>query len=88
MFRAGWLVKGVRAIEQYGDIFKQEDAFVKLGVGKNMVRSISHWLKATRLVHSVNGRLDLTVLGTFLFGRDHALNALPPPEKIAIPRPL
>ncbi|MCF7708076.1 MAG: DUF4007 family protein [Verrucomicrobia bacterium] len=49
-FRYGWLEKGVRAVTERGDIFSEEDALVRLGVGKNMVNSIKHWCLVTQLV--------------------------------------
>lgn len=42
-FRYGWLKKGLDAILENPLIFSQEDAFVKLGVGKNMANSIRYW---------------------------------------------
>jgi len=49
-FRYGWLVKGVRAVEDHSDIFSRDDALVILGVGKNMVSSIRHWCQVAQLV--------------------------------------
>jgi hypothetical protein len=48
-FRQGWLKKGVDAIIENPHIFSQEDAFVTLGVGKNMAASIRYWLLALGL---------------------------------------
>lgn len=42
-FRHGWLKKGLDAILENPYIFSQEDAFVVLGVGKNMAASIRYW---------------------------------------------
>ncbi len=42
-FRYGWLKKGLDAIIENSGIFSQEDAFVTLGVGKNMAASIRYW---------------------------------------------
>jgi hypothetical protein len=42
-FRHDWLKKGIDAILKTPDIFSQEDAFVTLGVGKNMATSIRYW---------------------------------------------
>jgi hypothetical protein len=42
-FRHGWLEKGARAVEACPTVFLQDDALVRLGVGKNMVDSIRHW---------------------------------------------
>ena len=44
-----WLKKGVDHLSA-GNSFKNKEAVVELGVGKNMVTSISHWLKAFGLV--------------------------------------
>jgi hypothetical protein len=48
-FRYGWLKKGVDAAEGDPMFYGRPDALVKLGVGKNMVRSIRHWCLATRM---------------------------------------
>ncbi len=42
-FRHGWLKKGLDAVLENPGIFSQEDAFVILGVGKNMAASIRYW---------------------------------------------
>lgn len=66
--RFGWLAKGVKALHDDPNIFTREDATVRLGVGKNMVASIRHWLLATRVVERV-GRNELTVspIGRIVF---------------------
>ena len=47
-----WLLKGLQLIENQkdGSIFKSDSAIYKLGVGKNMVRSIHYWLKSFALI--------------------------------------
>lgn len=47
-----WLLKGIKLIENEGySIFNRPNAAIsKLGVGKNMVQSIQHWLKAFNLL--------------------------------------
>ena len=47
-----WLYKGVQLIDNHKDesIFKAESAIYKLGVGKNMVRSVHYWLKSFALI--------------------------------------
>lgn len=47
--RDGWINKGLRAIEADGAIFLDERAPERLGLGKNMVRSLRHWMLATGL---------------------------------------
>ena len=49
-FRYTWLKKGVDAVTEDSTIFSSEDAFVTLGVGKNMVSSIRHWCTVARLI--------------------------------------
>lgn len=41
--RYPWLRKAVQHVKKDGGIFGEEDAMVRLGVGKNMVRAIRHW---------------------------------------------
>lgn len=50
VFRHGWLKKGVDGVKGNPLVFTNDEALVKLGVGKNMVRSIRHWCLATGLV--------------------------------------
>ena len=49
-FRYGWLEKGVRAAAECPTVFAEEDALVRLGVGKNMVESIRHWCLVTQML--------------------------------------
>ena len=44
-----WLKKGYDFVQE-GQSFNNEDAVVKLGVGKNMVSSIRYWLKAFNII--------------------------------------
>lgn len=60
-----WLLKGVQLTEKEGfNVLRTVRAISILGVGKNMVRSIQHWLKAFNLVDE-NG--ELTNLSKLLF---------------------
>lgn len=61
-----WLKKGVDFLLG-GNSFNDEDAVVKLGVGKNMVSSIRFWLKAFGLVDEND---NLTELARLIF-EDH-----------------
>jgi hypothetical protein len=49
-FRYGWLEKGVRGVAACPTLFSEDDALVRLGVGKNMVDSIRHWCQVTQLL--------------------------------------
>ena len=61
-----WLLKGVQLIDNEGsvDFFKKNDAIPILGVGKNMVRSINHWLKSFGLINNEN---EISKLSKLLF---------------------
>ena len=53
--RFGWIAKGLDALRGDPAVFAREDATVVLGVGKNMVSSIRHWLQAAALVRPLEG---------------------------------
>lgn len=72
-FRYGWLKKGFDAILENPEIFSQENAFVTLGVGKNMAASIRHWMLALGLCESPLERSRILVptsLGKSLLADD------------------
>jgi hypothetical protein len=70
--RYGWLTKGyVKALED-PDVFKAENAVEKLGVGKNMVRSIKYWCLLFGLLENIEkGKTELvpTKFGEMLIGK-------------------
>lgn len=63
--RFGWLPKAVQVLHKNPNIFKQEDATVELGVGRNMVDSMRYWLKATKIMQTDTS--DLTDIGNLIF---------------------
>lgn len=48
--RFGWLKKGFDWAKRDSEIFLRDDAPVRLGVGKNMVRSIRYWCSAFKVL--------------------------------------
>lgn len=77
--RSGWLKKGLDALldpRKGGGptVFTEDDALVILGVGKNMVQSIRHWLVVTGMAeeHEESHGLKPTVLGQAIFVGDDA----------------
>ena len=56
-----WILKGLQLIENESDtsIFKETDAISKLGVGKNMVRSIHYWLRAFGMLNDAEKVTDI-----------------------------
>lgn len=73
--RFAWLRKAVQHVDFDAQVFLADDAMVRLGVGKNMVRSIKHWGMTIGVVEedpevpNNRGRfLRSTGLGRTLFG--------------------
>lgn len=64
--RFGWLKKGFDAVTCDPNIFLSEDAHIKLGVGKNMAKSIRYWCRAFKLIDD-NG---ITAFGKQLLDED------------------
>ena len=73
--REGWLHKGLKLLIEDPDKLVHEFSADWLGVGKNMARSIRHWLEVTGLAERVKGkgrltRLEETELGRLIYDRD------------------
>ena len=62
-----WLKKGFDFLSDEQASFSNEDSVVRLGVGKNMVRSIRFWLRSFEVVDSND---EYTSLGEYLFGKE------------------
>src|SRR5262245_22177620 len=72
--RWGWIMKSYRAAATDARVFNNDDATVRLGVGKNMVRAIKFWGVASKVITSATdpnrSRVPLyqpTRIGTALF---------------------
>lgn len=76
--RYGWLKKAHGAVMEDSKVFVSEDATIRLGVGKNMVRAIRFWSIANKiLVQSTNPknpRLASTPIGDAIFDDDAGLD--------------
>jgi hypothetical protein len=70
--RYAWLPKAYRELADDPDAFADEDrAMVRLGVGKNMVRSIRFWIEVMGIVEPVAGRsFELTPFGRAVLAED------------------
>ena len=64
--RFGWLKKGFDRAARHPGIFREDDAPVRLGVGKNMVRSIRYWCNAFKVLEADQA----TDFGEELLGAD------------------
>lgn len=64
-----WVVKGLSAFYENNTIFMHsniEKSISKLGLGINMIKSLSHWMKALGLIKNN----DLTKLGEIILDKD------------------
>lgn len=70
--REGWLSKGLRLIHEKPDAFENRFVSDDLGVGRNMAKSIFHWLIVTGLAQREDRtrRLSMTDVGEQIFSRD------------------
>ena len=75
--REGWLHKGLKLLADHPE--RMDDPYVAdwLGVGRNMGKSIKHWLVATKLAERPylpnsrkRGAMELTRLGRLVLARD------------------
>ncbi|WP_024333179.1 DUF4007 family protein [Desulfotignum balticum] len=86
VLRFGWLMKGFRAFEDDPNIFTNKDAVVTLGVGKNMVNSIRHWLRASKLIVWEPDTKDVTSFGRVIFSKGKGIRPIfyctHPPRRI------
>ncbi len=75
--REGWLHKGLRILDRDPELFTRDDIADHLGVGRNMAKSIRHWLQATQLAEPMRvvppakqPLLQMTELGRTIWERD------------------
>ena len=75
--REGWLHKGLKLVAEEPEKLSHEHVADWLGVGRNMAKSIRHWLQATGLCEQVGGGrprkralLQPTRLGHLVWDRD------------------
>jgi hypothetical protein len=75
--REGWLHKGISLLDNEPEKFEDEYVADWLGVGRNMAKSIKHWLAATGLAERptdpttrIKGPLEITGLGRKVIERD------------------
>ncbi len=71
VLRSNWLKKGYDTLQHSPDLFSRKDAYVKLGVGKNMVHSIRYWGRVCNVfTRQADGSYEATPLGKQLLADD------------------
>src|SRR5207244_816646 len=81
--RYAWLPKAAQAVSEKGDhdiltAAREDDAMVKLGVGKNMVRSIRFWAECSGIIEATQEGHKLTELGRQVLVRTSREQAFDP----------
>ncbi|MGB3260514.1 DUF4007 family protein [Paenisporosarcina sp.] len=75
--RDRWLSKAIKNIQTNNSFFYEKDAFEKVGLGKNMVQSLKHWIIATKLFEEIKEETikshKITSLGEFVRENDIAI---------------
>jgi hypothetical protein len=75
--RDGWLFKGLQVLIKTPQLFGTENLRDRLGVGKNMAKSLTHWMKATGLADTKGKGRSATIeasdLGTMVWEYDRYL---------------
>lgn len=70
--REGWLPKSLAELKRDKDMFKDTLACDRLGVGRNMAKSIHHWLQVAGLVvkGGRNDPLEISDIGKLIMKKD------------------
>jgi len=73
--RDGWLKKGLEEVKKDEGIFLDSEAYLKLGLGKNMVTALRFWMVATGLTEEISNQKRshgqrLTHLGKLILEKD------------------
>ena len=73
VLRSNWLKKAYDLLQEHPNLFFLEDAFVRLGVGKNMAQSIRFWGRACNVFERLEGNTGhrATWLGNAIFDDTH-----------------
>lgn len=75
--RDRWLSKAIKNIQLNSSFFFEKNAFEKVGLGKNMVQSLKHWIIATSLYEEIKEKNikehRITPLGLFVKENDIAI---------------
>ncbi len=72
VLRSTWLKKAYDLLQDNGNLFSDEEAFVELGVGKNMAQSIRYWGRVCNVFEPgpAGSGLQATWLGNYLLGNE------------------
>jgi len=73
-FEKGWIVKVLKLLPQYPDLFKRDDNQMILGIGPNKINGLYIWLKGMELIEGTGKSVKLTHVGQIIKEYDGYLN--------------
>jgi len=73
-FEKGWIVKVMKLLPKYPDLFKRNDNRILLGIGPNKITAIYIWLKGMELINGTRRSVQLTPIGQIIKEYDEYLN--------------
>ena len=73
-FEKRWIVKSLKLLPQYPDLFKRADKQILLGIGPNKIKALNIWLKGMELIDSRGSYPKLSFTGQIIKEYDEYLN--------------
>lgn len=73
-FEKNWLVKALKLIPQYPDLFKRKDNQILLGIGPNKIKALYIWLKGMELIETDGASVRPSQIGKIIKEYDEYLN--------------
>lgn len=73
-FEKSWIVKGIKLLLQYPDLFKRSDNRKLLGIGPNKITALYIWLKGMELITGSRSSVKLTPVGQIIKDYDEYFN--------------
>ncbi|HDH44274.1 MAG TPA: DUF4007 family protein [Thermococcus sp.] len=73
-FEKGWIVKVLKLLPQYPDLFKRSDNQILLGIGPNKINGLYIWTKGMELIEGSGNSVKLTLIGQIIKEYDEYLN--------------
>jgi len=73
-FEKGWIVKVLKLLPKYPDLFKRNDNRILLGIGPNKINGLYIWLKGMEIVEGIGRTSKLTDVGEIIKEYDEYFN--------------
>lgn len=73
-FEKGWIVKALKLLPQYPDLFKRSGNQILLGIGPNKINGLYIWMKGMELIKGSGNSIKFTPMGQIIKEYDEYLN--------------